>query len=290
MWIKANRIDQIRYTIFHKYQKTKSKEILGMQVAYRCVGKGAMTVFCIPGWPSSGSEFLPLALAIKNHLRIITIDLPGWGGYSDKMILDPSIENYTKVVEGFIKSFKTKNFAIIAYSFGGIITESIVDNRKLKPKKVILLSAMHSGKNLLKRYKVLLTLYKLTSKSGLTRFIAKKYLIRVLFGLIKKTYPKEYKRSKIIDLYIKEILKLNIESSFGVLFSILGEDWIQKYKKSTETLIVYADGDLEFIKNECQEIANFLGIEPVVIENANHNHFAFDVNKSADIILNFLLA
>lgn len=81
-----------------------------------------------------------------------------------------------------------------------------------------------------------------------------------------------------------------MESIFGALFSLINEEVLTSKALNAQSIVIYADSDPNFIKVESRQMAKFLGIEPIYLENMDHDHLVFDVNKSADVILNFLMA
>jgi pimeloyl-ACP methyl ester carboxylesterase len=114
MWLKANPVDlkELRRIPSNQYKYVQS-----MNIAYKDI-PGEKVLFCIPPWPSSSAVYMPLALALGDNTRVIALDLPGWGGYSDKPRFKPTVTNYAKLINDFILSFELPEYDILGYSFG----------------------------------------------------------------------------------------------------------------------------------------------------------------------------
>jgi len=280
-----NQVDIHSITTF----KNKFKTIGNIDIAYKEEGQGDV-IFCLPPWPSGSTAFTPFIHALKDNFRIIALDLPGWAGYSGKMTLNPSIDNYTTIVEDFISSFNVKDYTLLGYSFGGALVQSLVERGNTKPKKLIFVSTLHSGNEINTKFYKLLRVYKFVSKFKIVSPIKKQLFGAFFLGgrVVGSSYYKKYLRTAFYKQLIKERLRANIDKIFGAMFSLFHSEYIDPIEKNFDCLVMYADADPEFIKSETIEMAKYIGCEPTVIQNADHDHFTFDVNKSTQIIQDFL--
>jgi pimeloyl-ACP methyl ester carboxylesterase len=83
--------------------------------------KQKRTIVILHGWGSSISYWLPLTKLLPLKVRVILIDLPGFGSTSplpDK----PGVPEYTIFVRHFTQKLNLKNFILAGHSFGGQIT------------------------------------------------------------------------------------------------------------------------------------------------------------------------
>lgn len=266
----------------------KFKDILGIKLAYRDIGEGPV-VFCLPPWPSGSIAFAPFASLIKNDFRIIALDLPGWGGNSGKMKLNPTVDNYAAIIEEFIKSFEIEDFSLLGYSFGGALAQKVSDRGIVSPKKIVLISTMHSGDEIYRKFKVFFKLYLRVLALHLPNYIIKLYLRRFMFSLRKKTkYYKLHKTSEFYKRLISESKKADNFCTLHSLFSLFDMELLDPTDKLKKTLILVGDTDSSFVQSESKQMGKYLGIEPVIIENADHDHFCFDPEKSVAAIVRFL--
>lgn len=272
-----------------EFIETKFREINGVKIGYREAGEGDI-LFCIPPWPSGSAVFIPLSNALKNGLKVISLDLPGWAGYSDKLKIEPNLENYAYLIEEFIKSFNSTKFFILGYSFGGALTQLIIERGNIKPHKVILVSTLHSGNEInTQKYKYI-RFYRNIEKLKLP-YSLKKYLFASFFigrRVLGSSYYKKYFKTKYYNLIVKEGLNADINIIFKSLFSLFHIELLDPIESNYKYLIIYAEFDPDFIKSETLEMAKYLKVEPYVIKGADHDHFTFDINKSSQVIYDFL--
>jgi len=267
----------------------KRKSILNIDIAYKDEGQGEV-IFCLPPWPNGSTAFTPFIHALKNSYRIIALDLPGWAGYSDDMPILPTVENYTLIIEEFILSFGVKEYNLLGYSFGGVFVQTTLERGNVHPKKLVFVSTLHSGNEINNNFHALLNLYKIATKFRLALGI-RAYVFERQFRAVKivgNSYYKKYLRTAFYKQVIKERARAKIDKIFGAMFSLLHSEFIDPIVKKFDSLVIYADADHKFIRTESIEMANYLGCEPVIIPDADHDHFTYEVNKSSQIILDFL--
>lgn len=288
MWERANQIDLRKLQL----SENKFQDLSSGKIAYKDIGEGRV-MFCIPPWPSSSTVFVPLAEATKHELRIITPDIPGWGGYSDKLSLRPTIENFTEVLAEFISSFGITDYDILGYSFGGVFVQSLLKKELIKPQKTVFVSSIHSGDDLIRENKNAVQMYRMLKRLMIPSS-AIKQLVSLIVGRIsrrnKYAIYEHYYDTQIYQNLYKEDMMCDIDSIFGAILSLEKEELLNGNTLKSQSLVIYADTDPEFIKKGSRELASFLEVEPLYLEGVDHDHFVFDVNKSADFILNFLLA
>ena len=79
------------------------------------------TMIVLHGWGSAASYWLPISQFISPAVRLILLDLPGFGG--TKPLPDsPDVSEYTDFVRAFSKKLNLTGFILAGHSFGGQIT------------------------------------------------------------------------------------------------------------------------------------------------------------------------
>lgn len=269
--------------------ENKFKVVRNIKIAYKDEGSGH-TIFCIPPWPSGSTAFNAFIVAFKDKFRIITLDLPGWAGYSDQMIEKPTIDNYTDIIEEFILSFDIDDYSLLGYSFGGVFVQATIEREKVKPKKLIFVSTLHSGNEINNEFHSYLKLYRQLSSFKFIYHIRKQ-----LFGLfflgkrvVGSSYYKKYLKTPYYKQLIKEGFRANIDTVFDAMYSLFHAEYMDPLERKFDCLVIYAEFDPSFIKSETEEMAKFFGCEPTIIKGADHDHFTFDINKSSQVIMDFL--
>mgnify|MGYP005847863451 FL=1 len=272
-----------------EFIESKFVEINGLKISYREAGEGDI-LFCIPPWPSGSAAFIPLSNSLKESLRVVSIDLPGWAGHSEKLNVEPNLENYAYLIEEFIKSFSSKKFYILGYSFGGALTQLIIERGNVKPDKVILVSTLHSGNEINTEQYKYIRFYKNIERLNIP-YTVKKYLFAFFFmgrRVLGSSYYKKYLNTQYYNLLVKEGLQADINTIFKTLLSLFHIELLDPQESDYKYLIIYAEYDPDFIKSETIEMAQYLKVKPFVIKEANHDHFTFDINKSSKVIYDFL--
>ncbi len=289
MWLKATEVD---LTQLHRIPSNQYRYVQSMNIAYKDI-PGEHVLFCVPPWPSSSTCYIPLALALDKHVRLIALDLPGWAGFSDKPRFKPNLENYASLVSDFINSFKLEHYSVLGYSFGGAILQRALASEKIKPQKKIFVSSLHNGYRLAQQNSKSLKLYKWVQAMHFPDEVIKK-VARAYLAMTRKRSAVDsadaLENSQLFAQLDKEAVRVDVDSAFGALLSLIDNEQLSTHLNPKESIVVYADSDPDYIKHESKELATFLDVEPIYLEKADHDHLVFDVNKSADVILNFLLA
>jgi pimeloyl-ACP methyl ester carboxylesterase len=91
----------------------------GNSLHYREVGSGS-PVLLLHGWGSSADSFNYLEKHLASNFRVLSLDLPGFGG-SDPPPIAWSLNDYVELVKGFMTKLELVKPAIVGHSFGGRI-------------------------------------------------------------------------------------------------------------------------------------------------------------------------
>lgn len=91
----------------------------GNRLHYREIGAG-FPVLLLHGWGSSVDSFSYLEKHLAPNFRVVSLDLPGFGG-SDAPASAWSLNDYVELVKSFIAQLDMGKPAVIGHSFGGRI-------------------------------------------------------------------------------------------------------------------------------------------------------------------------
>jgi pimeloyl-ACP methyl ester carboxylesterase len=109
--------------------ETRFLELKGGVVAYTDEGSGPI-LLCIHGIPGSKADFRWLAPALIPKLRVLRIDLPGFGDTPRAAHPYPGMESMALFVLQFIEAMNIERFALLGHSLGGAIaTQAATDDR-----------------------------------------------------------------------------------------------------------------------------------------------------------------
>jgi pimeloyl-ACP methyl ester carboxylesterase len=108
-------------------------------ISYSDDGKGPV-LLCVHGWMDSKHAFKELTQQLDSEYRIISLDLPNFGGsqITDAIV---TIADYAHFLADFVKKLDIKDYVLVGHSMGCQIAVYAVGSGILHPKKLILLSA-----------------------------------------------------------------------------------------------------------------------------------------------------
>lgn len=109
----------------------------GQLIEYKDEGKGR-AVILLHGWGLSLATFKDLAAHLSKKFRIVSLDLPGFGG-SSRPEPDWGVEQYAKLVAGLLTKLNINDYVAIGHSFGGRIIIKGISEGLLSPDKVVLI-------------------------------------------------------------------------------------------------------------------------------------------------------
>jgi pimeloyl-ACP methyl ester carboxylesterase len=112
----------------------------GLLIAYDQIGSGNKTILFLHGWADSGKTFEKLTKQFDGKYRIISLDLPGFGG-SDAPKDAWTLDDFAVFVSNFIKKLNIDVHAIVAHSNGGPIAIRGLSESKFKAKKLVLIAS-----------------------------------------------------------------------------------------------------------------------------------------------------
>lgn len=114
--------------------------IQNLSVHYTDMGSGKAILF-LHGWGASGANFAELAAKFAQQYRVVSVDLPGFGG-SEQPQDDWHVGDYAMFVVALLEKLGIeKPYAIIGHSFGGRVALRGVATGVLQADKLVLIGA-----------------------------------------------------------------------------------------------------------------------------------------------------
>ena len=117
----------------------KFVNIDGNKIRYLVEGNSQETLILIHGIGASAERWEYVIPLFQEHFRIIVPDLIGFG-YSDKPLVDYTIDFFSKFLKKFFEKLEIRNPIIIGSSLGGQITVEFTANNNDFVQKLILVS------------------------------------------------------------------------------------------------------------------------------------------------------
>jgi pimeloyl-ACP methyl ester carboxylesterase len=227
--------------------------VQNLATEYLDEGKGKVALF-LHGWQDNLHTFDSLASLLSPTLRIIRLDLPGFGNSeTPKEIWD--LNNYIQFVKDFIQKLDIQVYAIVGHSFGGRITIKGESTKKFQTQKIILICSAGITKN----HTFNNLVFKLLTKIG---------------GLITYIPPlifwREEIRKKIYNFIGSDYL--NTGKLKEIFLKIISEDLSASAKKIlTPTLLIWGENDTEILLSDGKQLAGLIPNSKLkVISGAGH--------------------
>lgn len=115
----------------------KSIDIRGVRLSYTVEGSG-LPVVLMHGWGCNHSTLQSIAAQLTGGFTVYNLDFPGFGNSSEPGTIW-GVEEYTALVEDFIKSEHIENPILLGHSFGGRV--GILYSSRNQVRKLILVDA-----------------------------------------------------------------------------------------------------------------------------------------------------
>lgn len=111
--------------------------INGTRVQYKVSGEGR-AVILLHGWGCNIATMASIEAILSPHFKVYTLDFPGFGG-SDVPSDVWGVEEYTRMLEGFVCDLHIESPILIGHSFGGRV--SILYGSRNDVSKIVLVDA-----------------------------------------------------------------------------------------------------------------------------------------------------
>ena len=220
-------------------------------------------IVLLHGWGQNIQMMDPLGQGLKDKYHVTIIDLPGFGN-SDEPTNPLTLYEYYEYVNELLEELKVSNPTLVGHSFGGRV--AIIYSALKKSKKLILLSSpfIKRIENQSMKVKILKSLKKVPGLNKLENF-AKKHIGST-----------DYKNASEI---MRKILVNTVNEDLT--------DYVKKIKSST--IVIAGEFDVDVPLEEINLYEKYIDDCAVIVyPNATHYAYLEDVNKTINIIRNFV--
>lgn len=248
--------------------------INGTALEYSVVGSGKHNLLLLHGWGTDYNSFEPILDALSSHFKIWMFNFPGCGNSPD-----PSealtLQDYGKLVNGFMKNQKIQNPVVLGHSHGGRVAAYMAAQKDCKFKRLILVDS--SG---------IPSKHKSTSPIKTYAFKAVKGLAKVpVFSWLLSDFLEEYRLKygsddyKVASPVMRKTLVNLIQQDITLLLPNI----------KLPTLILWGANDKDTPLAHGQLMAEQIpNAELVVLENAGHYAFLDQPQAFLQTIRHFL--
>ena len=240
-------------------------------------GKGFPLVL-VHGFLGSSTMWKPQIDFFKDHFRVITIDLPGFGK-SNKAKPHNSIQSISNFLSDCLEEKKINKFHLLGHSMGGMVVQEMAKKGGDKISKLICYSTGHRGE-MPGRFETIDQSRENLKKKGLestTRSIAKTW-----FTLGEK--------AEHFELCIQSGKETSTEAAENALIAIKKYNGINDLKLiKNKTLIIWGDKDKSYNLKQVKTLEkNISNSSLVIFEGCAHNVHLEKIEEFNRTVFNFI--
>jgi len=241
-------------------------------------GKGFPLVL-IHGFLGSSKMWEPQINFFKNHFRVITPDLPGFGK-SNKAKSHNSIQSIANLLMDCLEEKKIDKFYLLGHSMGGMIVQEIAKKYGNKIVKLICYSTGPRGE-MPGRFESV----------DQSRENLKKKGLEITAKNIAKTWFVRKENAKYFDICIEAGKQTSTKAADDALIAFKNWNGVDTLKNiKNETLIVWGDQDKSYNLEQIKTLEKSIKKSKLVIfKNCAHNVHLEQPDQFNNIIKNFLL-
>ncbi|OHD39246.1 MAG: hypothetical protein A2015_00240 [Spirochaetes bacterium GWF1_31_7] len=221
------------------------------------------------GWGADLHNLIGVYRELFDFYRIISIDLPGFGGSTRPKDTWSSFE-YAEEISCFLKSLGIEKYSIVGHSFGGKIASIIAYKKPDEVKKLVLIAASC-----------------LRNKRGLNWYF-KVYS----YKFIKYILIRFFNRNDIVEKFKRKSGSGDYRSSLGmqdILVKVVNEDLSHVLKQLQLPVFLYwgenDDATPVWMAKKVSHLIKDSGL--FIVKNGSHYPFLED-NRIVSIIQNFI--
>jgi pimeloyl-ACP methyl ester carboxylesterase len=215
----------------------------------------------------------------KDHFRIITPDLPGFGK-SNKAKSHNSIQSIANLLINCLEEKKIHKFHLLGHSMGGMIVQEMAKKIGDKISKLVCYSTGPRGE-MPGRFETVDESRENLQKSGL----------ETMARNIAKTWFIKGEKAKYFDVCIeasKQTSMAAVDNSLVAFKNWNGVDTLKNIKN--ETLIIWGDQDKSYNFEQVQALEkNIKNSKLIIFKNCAHNVHLEQTDQFNKTIKNFLL-
>lgn len=270
--------------------KVKTVDTPLAKIAYREMGKGE-AILMLPSWPANSIEYIPLMNMMHERYKCIAIDFPNWTGKSSSEEKYLGIDDYVNIIKQFIVEKDLEKIHLIGYSFSVPIATILKQQNPEVINKVILISGFMSGRDLYNRFPTLINIYK-RLKFIVPEKIASYLVRKIMFSTYKHTlYYKKYKNVPLFTEFFDMLKELKFKRALHSIIETTSRDYTPLFRetyKEQVPLLLWAEKDPDFVRSSMKKLDEMIGSPDFTVFDSDHNHVAFDVERSAEVIKKFM--
>jgi len=241
-------------------------------------GKG-FPLILIHGFLGSSKMWEPQINFFKNHFRVITPDLPGFGK-SNKAKSHNSIQSIANLLMDCLEEKKIDKFYLLGHSMGGMIVQEIAKKYGNKIVKLICYSTGPRGE-MPGRFESV----------DQSRENLKKKGLEITVKNIAKTWFVRKENAKYFDICIEAGKQTSTKAADDALIAFKNWNGVDTLKNiKNETLIVWGDQDKSYNLEQIKTLEKSIKKSKLVIfKNCAHNVHLEQPDQFNNTIKNFLL-
>ena len=241
-------------------------------------GKG-FPLILIHGFLGSSKMWKPQINFFKNHFRVITPDLPGFGK-SNKVKSHNSIQSIANLLMDCLEEKKIDKFYLLGHSMGGMIVQEMAKQYGNKIVKLICYSTGPRGE-MPGRFESI----------DQSRENLKKKGLEITVKNIAKTWFVRKENAKYFDICIEAGKQTSTKAVDDALIAFKNWNGVDTLKNiKNETLIVWGDQDKSYNLEQIRTLKKSIKKSKLVIfKNCAHNVHLEQPNQFNKTIKNFLL-
>lgn len=249
-------------------------ELDGMRMHYEVTGpQNGAPVLLMHGWGCDHTTVRSIANAINHEMRVYNVDLPGHGASSEPPT-PWGVDDFTLLMEKFVKAFNINDPVLIGHSFGGRI--SILMASKNPLSRIVLVDAAGIKPN--RSLKYYLKVYS---------FKAAKRILPIIFG--KK------RGGKMIDAWRGKAGSADYRNSSPIMRAVMSrcvnEDLTDRlHLIKASTLLLWGDNDKATPLADAKKMERLIP-DAGLVSWPDCGHYSFLDNPMAfrAVLRNFLL-
>ena len=241
-------------------------------------GKG-FPLILIHGFLGSSKMWEPQINFFKNHFRVITPDLPGFGK-SNKAKSHNSIQSIANLLMECLEEKKIDKFYLLGHSMGGMIAQEMAKKYGNKIVKLICYSTGPRGE-MPGRFESV----------DQSRENLKKKGLEITAKNIAKTWFVRKENAKYFDICIEAGKQTSTKAADDALIAFKNWNGVDTLKNiKNETLIVWGDQDKSYNLEQIKTLEKSIKKSKLVIfKNCAHNVHLEQPDQFNNAIKNFLL-
>ena len=240
-------------------------------------GKGFPLVL-VHGFLGSSTMWKPQIDFLKNHFRVITPDLPGFGK-SKKAKSHNSIQSLSNLILDCLEEKKIRKFHLLGHSMGGMIVQEMTKNKGDKISKLICYSTGPKGE-MPGRFETVDASRENLKKKGLKKMARN----------IAKTWFVKGEDAKYFDVCIEAGRQTSMEAADNSLVAFKNWNGVDSLKNiKNKTLIIWGDKDKSYNLSQAKTLEKNISNSSLIIFNGcAHNVHLEKIDEFNRTVLNFI--